>query len=562
MNQVKLLVKATKSVTDFLEFNPQFLREIKGRFKRINIIMAVVLSGLIQLTVVISHLAQLPDHNYLQQQYSRYCFGQKEKGDYLCQTNLLGNWDINWQLFWLDIFIELSVIAVVCLLIGGVYLLITDLVKEKTRGTLDFIRFTPQSANSIIVGKILGVPILLYLAILLALPLYFVSALKAGISLNLLLGFALTIIACCWLFYSLATLLGILNTSFVSCKPWLSSAVLIIFLWTTTAHLIHNYSNINSISDWLLLFNPLIILPYLVKNSHLTPIYFNDFPLYSLEEISFYGQDFIWEKVSVAIGFILVNCYIWQYWTWQGLKRCFNNSKNTCFSKSQSYWITGCFVFYALGFTLQTAESDKLFHNFLDLQFTLLIFFLVLMACLSPKYQTLQDWARYRHQLPKSQRNIWQDLLFGAKSPAIVAVAVNLAIATIYIIPSLLIFSFTDDSRNMIWGLIIGVSALLLYGFVAQSILLIEHHQRTTWSFITVLALIIVPPVFLSVAGVPKSSSAFLVTFFPTLVIQDVSFSAMIITLLGQWLTIALTGWQITRQLHQLGKTETYLISD
>ena len=303
------------------------------------------------------------------------------------------------------------------------------------------------------------------------------------------------------------------------------------------------------------------IVPYLIEHSNLSSIYVKSLSIENLREINFYGQH-LWEQASVGIGFIIVNYYIWQYWTWEGLKRCFDNPNNTSFSKSQSYWITGCFVFYALGFTLQTTKSDKLFDNFLYLQCFLLIFSLVLMALLNPKYQTLQDWTRYRHQFNKSHRILGRDLLLGEKSPALVAIALNLAIATIYIIPSLLIFSFTETSQKIIWGLILGVSSLLLYGFIVQWILLMKHQKRATWSFITIMALVIIPPIFFSIAGIQDTSSASLITFLPTLAIENASFSAIITTLLGQWLIIALTGFQITRQLRQLGKTETRLIID
>ena len=230
MNQVKLLVRAKRSIASLSEFNPQLLRELKGRLKGINIIITVCLSLLIQLSIIINRLGQLPDHNYSETQYSPYCFGKEEYGDYSCHTNLLGNWDINWQLFWLNTFIDLSVVIIIGLLVGGVYLLIADLGKEQERGTLSFIQFSPQSAISILTGKILGVPILLYLAVLLAVPLHFVAALKAGISLNLILSFNVTVIACCWLFYSLALLFSLLKTSLVGgLKPWLGSGLLAVF---------------------------------------------------------------------------------------------------------------------------------------------------------------------------------------------------------------------------------------------------------------------------------------------------------------------------------------------
>ncbi|MDJ0648894.1 MAG: hypothetical protein QNJ60_09320 [Xenococcaceae cyanobacterium MO_188.B19] len=557
--QHKLLVKATKSVGNLSELNPQLLREIKGRLKGINIIIAVCLSLVVQLFIVIKHLGRLPDLNYQIKQYSRYCFSYTKSRK--CHTNLLGHWDINWQLFWLDTFIALSIVIIIALLVGGVYLLISDLIKEQQRGTLSFIQFSPQSARSILTGKILGVPILLYLAVLLTFPLHSIAAFQAGISLSLIVGFDITVIAFCWLFYSLALLFSLISTNFVGFKPWLASGLVGLFLLLIRKSFYYNYHAVsNNIFDWAFLSNPITILPYFIKQSNLLSFYKYYLSVEHLRDISFYGQH-LWNSSSAAIGFILINYYVWQYWIWQGIKRSFDNPNNTTFSKKQSYWITGCFIFYALGFTLQTTKSGELFNNFLWLQCFLLCFFLGLMALLSPKYQTLQDWARYRHQSKKSQRILSYDLLFGAKSPGIVAIAINLAIATIYTIPALLIFDFTKSSQQVIWGLILGVSIILLYGLIAQFILLTKNTKRATWSLITVLALVIIPPLFLGIAGVEDSSNAFLITFLPTLAIESAQFSTIITVVLGQWLTICLTGFAITKQLRQLGKSETTLIS-
>ena len=558
-NQHKLLVKATKSVENLSELNPQLLREIKGRLKGINIIIAACLSLIVQLFIVISRLGRLPDLNYELKQYSRYCFSYTKSRE--CHTNLLGHWDINWQLFWLDSFIDLSIVIIITLLICGVYLLISDLIKEQQRGTLSFIQFSPQSARTILTGKILGVPILLYLAILLTFPLHSVAAFQAGIPLSLIVGFDITVIACCWLFYSLALFFSLLKTNFIAFKPWLGSGVVAFFLLLTINKFSYNYNAVNNnILDWLFLSNPITILSYFINNSNLSSFYNHHLSVENLREISFYGQH-LWYSSSAAIGFILINYWIWQHWIWVGLKRSFDNPNNTSFSKSQTYWITGSFIFYALGFTLQTTKSGELFDNFLLLQCFLLCFFLGLMALLSPNYQILQDWARYRHQSKKSQRILSHDLLFGAKSPGIVAVAINLAIATIYTIPALLIFDFTKSSQRVIWGLILGVSIILLYGLIVQFILLTRNPKRATWSLITVLTLVIIPPLFLGIAGIQDTSSAYFITFLPTLAIENAQFSTIITVLLGQWLTISLTGFAITKQLRQLGKSETSIIS-
>ncbi len=566
MNLIKPLVRANQSLMSSSELNPQFFREAKGRLKGINLIITIFVSVFIQLGIIIKRLGMLPDSlpGKSVKEYNRYCFATETDKAYeyssrFCHTNLLGHWDINWQLFWLDVFIDLSVVVVFSLLIGGVFLLISDLVKEKERGTLSFIQFSPQSARTILMGKILGVPILLYTAVLLAFPLHFIAAFKGGVSLSLISGFDIIVLACCWLFYSLALLFSLIRTNFVGIKPWLSTGLLAVFLNISTNILFHGYAYNNDFFDWILLFNPLSIFPYLIEHSNLSNSYANKYlSIEEIKKISFYGK-YLWQSTT-GIGFALVNYYIWQHWSWKGLKRCFDNPNNTTFSKQQSYGITICFIFYALGFTLQTTDLNRLFANLLILRFALVIFFLLLTYLLSPKYQTIQDWTRYRHQFKKSERNIWQDLLLGEKSPAVIALVVNLAIVTLYIIPGFLIFDFFSSPQETILGFLTGISVIFVYVFIVQRLLLVKHQKRAIWSLVTVLALIIVPPIFIQIAGI-QSSSAVLITFVPNAIIDNVSLSAMITTLLGQWLIIALTGLQINKQLKQMGKTETNLIS-
>lgn len=78
-----------------------------------------------------------------------------------------------------------------------------DLSKEVKRGTLNFIRLSPQSATNIFMGKILGVPILLYLFGLVAFPLHFFAALSAKIPLLLILSFYLVLAFSCLFFFLL-----------------------------------------------------------------------------------------------------------------------------------------------------------------------------------------------------------------------------------------------------------------------------------------------------------------------------------------------------------------------
>ncbi|MBE9169957.1 ABC transporter permease subunit [Pleurocapsales cyanobacterium LEGE 06147] len=552
-----------RSIDRVAESNPQLFREIKGRLIPRNIGVASLISIIGQIVISLCYFSELPDDNTEIDQYSRYCFGiEKYYGSkYWCNTDLLNNWQINWQLLWLDLFICTSIISIFALLVVGTYMLIADLAKEETRGTLNFIRLSPPSATTILTGKILGVPVLLYLGILLAFPLHLVAGLSARIPLSLILGFDAVIVASCAFFFSAALLISLTNSSLMGFKPWLGSSVVLLFLLIATNLVFSGYSVHHAPEDWLTLFYPGQVLPYLVDTTYLPHETVDYIYGKGISDLLFYGKP-LWLNAGTGIGFVLCNYGLWTYWFWQGLKRRFHNPMNTVLSKQQSYWFTGCFVAVALGFTLQTTEDYRLFSNFMTLQCFLLILFLGLTAALSPHRQTLQDWARYRHQLNKDGKLLWKELIFGEKSPSTVAIALNLLITTVYILPSLVIFPFNDKTLPVFWGLILGANTILLYAAVTQCLLMMKTQKRSIWATSGVVALTIVPVICLGIAGIQPqfAPQVWLFTFLPLVATEYVKISTAITSILGQWLAIALVGFQITRQLRQAGTSETKML--
>ena len=549
---------------NLLDWNPQFFREIKGRVKKRNVVIASIAAVITQLLIVVCFLGELPDIDVLgETQYSRYCFSfyKAYSRPYLCETDRLGEWVINWQLLWLDIFICLSIISIFSLLVVGTYMLIADLSKEESKGTLNFIRLTPQPATSILTGKILGVPIMLYGVILLVLPLHFAAGLNAHIPVSLIFGFYATTIASCAFFYSAATLWSQLNFAPAGFKPWLGSGAVLFFLIVATGVAMNSHSVSRTVFDWILIFYPGRVLTYLVDATYLSHKTVDYFHANGLTSLLFYGQSW-WVKPGMGIGLILGNYMLWTYWLWQGIQRRFHNPTNTILSKEQSYWLTGWFVAISLGFTLQTTRNYHLFHNFILLQCFLLALFLGLIAALSPHRQTLHDWARYRHQLGKEGNKLWKELIFGEKSPSTVAIAINITIATIYILPSLFLFPFKGDASYALYGLLMSASVILLYAVIAQLILCLKSPKRAIWASTSILALMIVPFVCLALAeaSVGDATLVWLFTFLPTAALQHASISTVMIAILGQWLAIALVGFQMTRQLRQAGASETKML--
>ena len=555
----------------FLNLNPQLFREIKGKLKTRNIVIVAAISIIVQFLAALALLGELPafdPEELLKAQYGRYGLGNGYHDSLAYTKDMLGNWVINWQLLWLDLFMALSVMAIFALIIVGTYMLIADIVKEESRGTLNFIRLTPQSASSILIGKILGVPILLYIAILLLLPLHTVAGIGARIPLPLIISFDAVIIASCALIYSLAMLWSLMNFGMSGFKPWLASGAIGLLLFVLTVASFENKDLItNALWDWLFLFNPSLVLSYLIDATYLPTSKISFLSVRELGELQFYGQA-LWTKASFGIGFILFNFSLWTYWCWSVLKRRFHNPENTLLSKVQSYWLTSWFVVMALGFSIQSYSSryyirtDEIrTNNFVLLQFCLCLLGLILIAALSPHRQALHDWARYRHQTNKNGNVLWKELVFGENSPSTIAVAINMAIAITYIIPSIFLILDADD-RHTFWGFVLSGFAIVLCAVIAQLLLTLKTRKRAVWSAIAVANIIIVPPLCLGFADiVPKDiPQLWLFSLVPTVATEYATFSGVMLAILGQFVAISLAGFQMTRLLKQAGKSETKIL--
>ena len=568
---IRLFHQVSSLWEKFLDWNPQLFREIKGKLKTRNVVAAAAISSITQFVAVICLLGDLPDpdpQGILGVQYGRYGMGNiyEDLGSYHYRhlpytKDLLDNWVINWQLLWLDLFMILSIISIFALLVVGTYMLIADTVKEESRGTLNFIRLTPQSASSISLGKIFGVPILLYIVILLFLPLHLIAGLGARIPLTLILGFDVVIVASCAFFYSLALLWSLMDFGLSSFKPWLGSGVIATLLLVFTKNLFNSgYLTLDNPLGCLFLFNPSLVLSYLIDATYLPDNKIDFLPAKNLGELLFYGQA-LWTKASLGIGLIIFNFSLWTYWCWSILKRRFHNPEHTLFSKVQSYWLTAWLVAIALGFTLQSTVENDLTEYFMFSQFCLYVWGLGLIASLSPHRQALHDWARYRHQINQSNNALWKELIFGENSPSTVAVAINLVIAIAYITPSIfLLLGF--DKQFVFWGFMLSAGSITLCAIAAQFILTAKTRKRAAWSVITVASMIIVPPVCFGLAKIYPQTipQAWLFSFIPTVATEYATTSAILVTMLGQWLAVALIGLQMTRKLKQAGASETKML--
>ena len=158
-------------------FNPQMLREFRGRLKPRSAMAAVGLSLLFQLLVLLS--------------------AQDSRVAGPLQIDLT---EVVKTLSWTTPYVLFA--------LGGYYI-VDDLTQEARTGTLNFIRLSPRPVREILLGKLLGVPILPMLFVLALLPLHVFSALATGLSPLLLLSYYLVVSFGAITVFILALLVGL-----------------------------------------------------------------------------------------------------------------------------------------------------------------------------------------------------------------------------------------------------------------------------------------------------------------------------------------------------------------
>jgi hypothetical protein len=500
------------------DWNPQLFREVKGRLNVRNVALTTGTSGLWQLLLL----------SYL-------------------WLNLRSSYTYPYEAS-RQLFVWHSLIVLFALLVLGSYLLISDLAREERRGTLNFIRLSPQTAASILLGKMLGVPILLYLAIVLTVPLHLWLGLSAQIPLIEILSLYAVLIGSCAFFYSGALLFGLVSSWFSGFQAWLGSGAILMFLWITD-----NKGINHSPTDWLNLFSPSVVLLYDSSGFPSSHTAIPNWQWFNLPLDATFASVFI---------FVLFNYGFGTYWIWQAINRRFHNPNATLLSKRQSYLLTACFAEVSLGFALPSWSngypSQSLFDNFLSLLSINLLLLVSLIATLSPHRQALQDWARYRH---KTASALSKDLLWGEKSPAVVAIAINVAITCSLLVAWILCWpvGIEGSSRmQVLSGLVLTLNLLLIYATLAQIMLLMKSRLRAIWAAGTVVAVNLLPALILSLLSISPEQEwggLWLFTSSPWDALKSVSAMFIAQVILVEWTILGVLSWQLTRQLHKAGES-------
>jgi hypothetical protein len=389
------------------DWNPQFLRELKSRVSWRSVSLAVLLSIGLQMLIVINKFNKiLPNINDRHQSYCKAFTGQK------CAVDVMGNPVISWPTWWGDVSVDISRSMFVGLLVVGVYALASNFKQEKKRGTLNFLRLSPQKARSVILGKLLGVPALIYIAVFCALPLQIHAVHAAQIARVNVLVWDLAMLGLGMLFY----LGAVLATLWSGIMPIVLTAITMpmSYAFISLSLRWHGKYDDNSVLQW-------------------------------------YGFKFI----NHPLAFLLMAAMsiLGIYWLYQAIKHRYHQPTGAVLSRLQSYVWSFTYHLFLLGFctssrydpsTNKLADrlsfdfglhtyvgngSDDTAYGYLPNVFCLMFlgWFLSLIPVLLPSRQSLTDWYRNRQK----HQGWWQTRLWDNHSSATLAVLVNLMIANL-----------------------------------------------------------------------------------------------------------------------------------
>ncbi|MBX2865346.1 MAG: hypothetical protein KTR27_17485 [Leptolyngbyaceae cyanobacterium MAG.088] len=394
------------------------------------------------------------------------------------------SYQINWPQWYSHIYICLSLLIVFPLMGVGVFMLANNLADEKRRGTLNFLQLSPKSAFTILSGKVLGVPVCLYLAVGLLLPLHWVAGLNAGYGIGHLLGFYLTLL-CQTLVVYLGTLLlslSVANSMMLGLQPWLLSAGAIAFhlilLFYVGSSQFEHYLD-STVLLWFVLFSPFSSFAYFVQPTEPANI------ALALGGFQINFAQYVMLALIHAVGWYLPLGHM--------LERRFSNSTITLLNRRFSYPLTLIFAIVMLGLAWIQADNPEMGHWHL-IWFTImgLIYCVALMVALSPARQTLKDWTRFRHALTSHEPlSLWKDLLIGDASSPVIAIAINCVLLTSLMTIGFYSYhnygyyhNFFQNSNQVtvfICCAIMFIGSILFSTVVSQTLLMLPRKKSWVW---------------------------------------------------------------------------------
>ncbi|HEY9609602.1 MAG TPA: ABC transporter permease, partial [Allocoleopsis sp.] len=269
---------------------------------------------------------------------------------------------------------------------------------------------------------------------------------------------------------------------------------------------------------------------------------------------------------------MLITLSVATYWIWQAANRIFRNPNSTVLSKSQSYWLVASVQVWLLGFFVpQWSESPSDSQVFLG-GFTLFVFnpvgFLSLSGVLSPRPQTLEDWARYRHTSHFTDkgllnRSLMQDLIWGEKSPVLVAIAINFLLTAAIWLPWVVLgLGQVESNKDLtvpkaLLGLLLTLNVILIYAAIAQVMLFMSRWQQSVCIVGTVGVLGGALLGIWATMGISPLHLPFLwlLSPLPIVALTHASATTIFLGLLAQVSILGLLTLQLTRQFRKLGNS-------
>jgi NAD/NADP transhydrogenase alpha subunit len=230
--------------------------------------------------------------------------------------------------------------------------------------------------------------------------------------------------------------------------------------------------------------------------------------------------------------------------------------------------MTACFEVFLIGFCFRSDGLNGQAQEVMTVLLTLnLGWFMLLIAAVSPHRQSLLDWARYRREGVSSGKSFWnrsvtQDLVWGEKSPSLVAIALNLAIMVAIMTPWILTQIKFIEQFSAVAVVLSMAMFLLICSAIAQMMLLIKSPKRAIWATAVVSVLVLAPPFMLSLLSIyPRETPVlWLFTAFGVAAATVISPITVLFTLLGQLAVLSALVNRMTRQLQKAGESQSKAI--
>jgi hypothetical protein len=308
----------------------------------------------------------------------------------------------------------------------------------------------------------------------------------------------------------------------------------------------------------------------LLTSPYISVINFNFEAYYSEDWLSNWQWFFLplGRQPFLAFTWLMITLTVPSYWFWQAINRRFRNNNATVLSKVQSYWLVLSWQILLLGFVLSGNQSTSADFQFLIGGFSLFIFnpiaLLMINAALSPSRQTFQDWARYRHQDNSTRhKSLVQDLIWGEKSPPLLAIALNLLtiaviwLPWIFLLPQQVWSQGELTMQKILMGLFMTINAVLIAAAITQFILLMKATTRNFFAVGTVGAVIFLPLVSLGFLGIEllKIPFIWLLSPLPIIGLGTASATTVFLGLLAQFGILGLLIVQLTRTIRKMGES-------